>query len=57
MSYNKPYKSVRTNYNSYGTPTSTTYKYGCSNGTTMTFTHPSGRSNYNYSSSRKYRYY
>ena len=57
MSYNKPFKSVQTNYNKYGRETSKTYRYGCSNGSTMTFTHPTGRSNYNYSSSRRYNYH
>ena len=59
MSYNQPYKNVQANYNSYGQHTSTTYRYGCRDGTQMTFTHPTGRSNYNYSSkysSRRYKY-
>ena len=58
MSY-QPYKSVSNNYNKYGTHTSTTYRYRCNDGTTMTFTHPTGRSNYYHSSkssSRKYNY-
>ena len=70
MSY-QPYKSVSNNYNKYGTHTSTTYTYRCSDGTKMTFTHPTNRSNwstsrpgqalpsYNYSSkysSRRYNY-
>lgn len=58
MSRNQPYKNVQTNYNCYGQHTSTTYRYGCSNGTKMTFTHPTGSSksySSSYSSRRKYK--
>ena len=58
MTY-QPYKSVQNNYNRYGEHTSTTYRYGCSNGSKMTFTHPTGRSNYYYTShnsSRRYKF-
>ena len=51
------YKSVNYNYNSNGSHVSTTYRYGCKDGTKMTYTHPVNRSNYNRSSktsSRKY---
>ncbi len=52
------YKNVQNNYDRYGNHTSTTYRYGCNNGTKIIYTHPTGRSNYkhsSHSSSKRYK--